>query len=311
MPLQVGGFGEPKKARVRKYVVGLYCGAAYHEVPFAQQQDCEVVRLYDVESDMCKLAELFFRRGGPRGDVVKQFDIRAETVPELHADVLSAVPEGERQWLHLNAGLPCNDGSKVNPRRDENRLIEHVATFFIIVQRMRSSFEKVTWFVEDVNCSAFVMAMKGLFPGAAHVVVDSARFTPERRVRAYFASPEFDLDALLQLDGGCTVEKWLQLDSKNGPYEMRSGSSGSKANCTWLSVARHAPTLTSNGLLGRNARTGEEWRVPSATMEAMRSLEPLPHTGDSIVARRKAVSRAITGQVSRAIAAQLRVLKPM
>ena len=64
MPLQVGGFGKPKKARVRKYVVGLYCGAAYHEVPFAQQKECEVVRLYDVESDMCKLAELFFRRGG-------------------------------------------------------------------------------------------------------------------------------------------------------------------------------------------------------------------------------------------------------
>ena len=289
MPLQVGGFGKPKKARVRKYVVGLYCGAAYHEVPFAQQQECEVVRLYDVESDMCKLAELFFRRGGLRGDVVKQFDIRAETVPELHAYVvLSAVPEGERQWLHLNAGLPCNDGSKVIPRRDENnRLIEHVATFFIIVQRMRSSFEKVAWFVEDVNCLAFVMSMKGLFPGAAHVVVDSARFTPERWVRAYFASPEFDLDALLQLDGGCTVEKWLQLDSKKGPCEMRSGSSGSKANCTWLSVARHAPTLTSNGLLVETrapVRSGacraRPWRQCAAL-----SLSPTQETALSLAAR--------------------------
>ena len=84
MPLQVGGFGKPKKARVRKYVVGLYCGAAYHEVPFAQQQDCEVVRLYDAESDMCKLAELFFRRGGPRGDVVKQFDRKLDIGDIVH-----------------------------------------------------------------------------------------------------------------------------------------------------------------------------------------------------------------------------------
>ena len=41
---------------------------------------------------------------------------------------------------------------------------------------------------------------------------------------------------------------------------MRSGSSGSKSNCAWLSIEQQAPTLTSNGLLMRNERTGAEWR---------------------------------------------------
>ena len=36
----------------------------------------------------------------------------------------------------------------------------------------------------------------------------------------------FDLTKLTELDGGCTVEEWFKLDAKNGPYEMRSGSSG-------------------------------------------------------------------------------------
>ena len=50
---------EPAKANETKFVVGMYCGAAYHDWAFAGVDGCEVVRLYDVESDMRRLAKLF------------------------------------------------------------------------------------------------------------------------------------------------------------------------------------------------------------------------------------------------------------
>ena len=50
---------EPAKANETKFVVGMYCGAAYHDWVFAGVGGCEVVRLYDVERDMCRLAKLF------------------------------------------------------------------------------------------------------------------------------------------------------------------------------------------------------------------------------------------------------------
>ena len=69
---------EPEKSHETKFVVGMYCGAAYHDWAFAGVDGCEVVRLYDVESDMCRLAKLFFdRRRGRGGGVVRQLDIRA------------------------------------------------------------------------------------------------------------------------------------------------------------------------------------------------------------------------------------------
>ena len=49
---------EPAKANETKFVVGMYCGAAYHDWAFAGVDGCEVVRLYDVERDMCRLAKL-------------------------------------------------------------------------------------------------------------------------------------------------------------------------------------------------------------------------------------------------------------
>ena len=131
--------------------------------------------------------------------------------------------------------------------------------------------------------------MKALFPECAHEVVDSANFSGERRKRAYFSSPEFDLTKLQSLTGGCTVEEWFHLDPAAGPYEMRSGTSGSKATARWHGVARPAPTLTSNGLLARNVRTGEEWRVPTQAKESLRGLPALPPTQvPSISARRAA-----------------------
>ena len=57
----------------RKNVVGLFCGAAFHDVVFARVPGCDVVRLYDWEVRMRKLACLFF----PEEGVVKGMDIRA------------------------------------------------------------------------------------------------------------------------------------------------------------------------------------------------------------------------------------------
>ena len=58
----------------RKCVVGLFCGAAFHDVVFARVPGCDVVRLYDWEVRMRKLACFFF----PEEGVVKGMAIRAE-----------------------------------------------------------------------------------------------------------------------------------------------------------------------------------------------------------------------------------------
>ena len=153
----------------------------------------------------------------------------------------------------------------------------------------------MAWFAENVVCGPFVATMKALFPDSVHEVIDSDRFTAEQRKRAYFASPEFDLTKLAELDGGCTVEEWFKLDAKNVPYEMRSGSSGTKESTTWHSVARRAPTFTSNGPIARNVRTGEVRRVPTKAMEALRSLPALPASlKPAVLVRCQAASRAVS-----------------
>ena len=120
---------------------------------------------------------------------------------------------------------------------------------FIVVQRLRAKCRKVAWFAENVVCAEFVGTMKVLFPEAKFVVVNHASFSAENRKRAYFASAEFDLTALTRLTGTCTVAEFFDIDQGRGPYFMRSGSSGSKSNCVWLSIDQQAPTtLTSNGL---------------------------------------------------------------
>ena len=70
-----------------------------------------------------------------------------------------------------------------------------MATFFILIQRLQAKYRKVTWFAENVVCAEFVDAMKALFPEANCALVNHASFSAERRKRAYFATPEFDLTA--------------------------------------------------------------------------------------------------------------------
>ena len=85
----------------RKNVVGLFCGAAFHDAVFARVPGCDVVRLYDWGVRMRKLACLFF----PEESVVKEMDIRAGNIGALEADVGLAVPAADA-WVHVNAGLP-------------------------------------------------------------------------------------------------------------------------------------------------------------------------------------------------------------
>ena len=123
-----GGGLEPELPR--KNVVGLFCGAAFHDVVFARVPGCDVVRLHDWEVRMGKrkLACLFFPEEGLVK--VKGMDIRSENIGALEAGVGMAVPAADA-WVHVNAGLPCQDGSKANRRRKPAQLREHVATFFI------------------------------------------------------------------------------------------------------------------------------------------------------------------------------------
>ena len=183
---------------------------------------------------------------------------------------------------------------------------EHVAMFFIVVQWLRAKYRKVAWFAENVVCAEFIGTMKVLFPEAKFEVVNHASFSAERRTRAYFASAEFDLTALMRLTSTCTVAEFFDIGQGRGPYLMRSGSSGSKSNCAWLFIDQQAPTLASNGLLMRNERTGSEWRGPSDDTAKLRSLSALPKsTTPDVTARRCAVARAVDGKVSREIARQL------
>ena len=129
--------------------------------------------------------------------------------------------------------LSCQDGSKANRRRDPARLREHVATFFIVVQRLRAKYRKVAWFAGNVVCAEFIGTMKVLFPEAKFAVVNHASFSADRHKRAYFASAEFDLIALARLTGTCTAAEFFDIDQARGPCLMRSGSSGSKSNCAW------------------------------------------------------------------------------
>ena len=123
----------------RKFAVGLFCGGAFHDAAFTRVGGCDVVRLYDWELRMRRVARSFF----PEEGVVRDMDIRAGNVGVLEADIGSAVPADDG-WLHLNAGLPWQDSSKANRRRHPARLREHVATFFIVVQRLRAKYRKIS-----------------------------------------------------------------------------------------------------------------------------------------------------------------------
>ena len=93
--MPMGGEGSARPKVTRKSVVGLFCGGAFHDVAFTRVGGCKVVKLYDWELRMRKVARSFF----PEEGVVRDMDIRAENVGVLMADIGSAVPADD--WLKM------------------------------------------------------------------------------------------------------------------------------------------------------------------------------------------------------------------
>ena len=178
--MSADGQGELEPEVPRKKVVGLFCGAAFHDVVFARVSGCDVVRLYDWELRMRKLACLFF----PKRGVVKEMDIRAENIGALEADIGLAVPAADA-WVHVNAGLPCQDGSKVNFRRKPAQLREHrsplerralVAPAHLLSpqQQQRAKHRR-----RGRICAAFAHATSSMWPSAhPHTLVVASHPCP-------------------------------------------------------------------------------------------------------------------------------------
>ena len=148
----MGGAGlarpEVTFAQVRRGIVlwSVVCGGAFLDAAFTRVGGCDVVRPYDWELRMRKVVRSFF----PEEGVVRDMDLRAGNVGVLEADIDRRCLPTAGCWLHLNAGLPCQDDSKANRRPHPARLREHVATLFIAVQRLRAKYRKVAWFAENV-----------------------------------------------------------------------------------------------------------------------------------------------------------------
>ena len=234
------------------------------------------MRLFDFDARMCALARLFFPDETLFGS--STFGLRAWGRWLLMLSPLCRTPI-DSGCTSTQVCLATMEAKRI--RAATRRPVEAAGARRDVLLRRTAptgAFREGDVFAENVVCESFVATLKALFPDSVHEVIDSGRFTAEHRKRAYFASPKLDLTKLTELDGGCTLEEWFKLDAKNGPCEMRSGSSGTKESTTWHSAARRrrAPTLTSNGLIARNVRTGEVRRVPTKAMEALRGLPALP-----------------------------------
>ena len=278
------------------HVVSLYCGGGYHDIPFENAKG-NVVLGVDNEKRMLECFEHFH----PNATTLNM-TLKVGAVDAVLGAIRGRVPSTER--LHLNACLPCNYSSGASGRRRHHLTTEHVLILFDIIEVLKLEYS-LTWFSENINVTAYVTPMRMLFPSAQYVAVCSSRFSFEKRKRAYFASgPPIDLNALLDLQGGGTVQDCFKL--RPGEYEMKSGSTKYLAHEeSWRDVTRPAPTLTTNGLyLRRVDGTLHPWLVPGPALAKLRCLRA-PPTKLTVVAQRQAVSRAVTGTVSQVIARQV------
>ena len=107
-----GGESADAPAATEVDVFGLYCGGAFHELPFQRPGICGVRRVHDIDRAMLSVARGFLEVGAV-SNMVNNMTIRAESVHELVADMESAAVAST--WVHVNAGIPCGDGSKANP----------------------------------------------------------------------------------------------------------------------------------------------------------------------------------------------------
>lgn len=289
--------GTVAAAAVLVYVVSLYCGAGYLDLPF-ETRTSKVVLGIDFESDMRACFQAFH----PNARVLNM-NIGLHNVVDVIRAIRELVPPGAR--LHLNACLPCNHSSGTSGKRKHYLTQYHVVVLYDIVQLLDPLYA-LTWFSENINAAAFKDPMKRLFPSAQHVVMCSSHFSCERRTRAYFASGSpIDLRALHCLkNAGGTVRSCFSLP--DGVYEMKSASTKYlKHEQSWKDVNAPSPTLTTNGLyLRRRDGTVHPWLLPGWALAQLRGLRP-PPTFMNVVPQRKAVSRAVTHAVSVVVARQV------
>ena len=278
------------------YVVSLYCGAGYHDLPF-ETSTSSVVLGIDFEQEMRACFSAFH----PKARVLN-IDIGLPTIGQVIEAIRQLVPLGSR--LHVNACLPCNHSSGASGNRNHYMTRYHVVVFFDIVRLLRPLYA-LSWFSENINVRAFKEPMKLLFPSAQHVVLCSSKCSFERRNRAYFASgAPIDLGALRALGAGGTVQACFNLP--DGVYEMKSASTKYLAHePSWKDVNSPSPTLTTNGLyLRRRDGTRHPWLLPGWALAQLRCLPPPPPCLN-VVPQRRAVSRAVTAAVSVAVAEQV------
>ena len=289
--------GTVAAAAVLVYVVSLYCGAGYLDLPFETGRS-KVVLGIDFETDMRACFQAFH----PNVRVLNM-NIGPHNVVDVIRAIRELVPPGGR--LHLNACLPCNHSSGTSGKRKHYLTQYHVVVLYDIVQLLDPLYA-LTWFSENINAAAFKDPMKRLFPSAQHVVMCSSHFSSERRTRAYFASGSpIDLRALHCLkNAGGTVRSCFSLP--DGVYEMKSASTKYlEHEQSWKDVNAPSPTLTTNGLyLRRRDGTVHPWLLPGWALAQLRGLRP-PPTFMNVVPQRKAVSRAVTHAVSVVVARQV------
>ena len=288
--------GPGAAAAVLVYVVSLYCGAGYLDLPFETVRS-KVVLGIDFETDMRACFQAFH----PNARVLNM-NIGLKTVVDVIRAIRELVPPGAR--LHLNACLPCNHSSGTSGTRKHYLTQYHVVVLYDIVQLLDPVYA-LTWFSENINSAAFTDPMKRLFPSAQHVIVCSSHFSCERRTRAYFASGSpIDLRALHCLNAGGTVQSCFSLP--DGVYQMKSASTKHlKHEPSWVDVNAPSPTLTTNGLyLRRRDGTVRPWLLPGWALAQLRDLPPPPSFLNK-VPQRKAVSRAVTNAVSVVVARQV------
>ena len=111
--------GTGAAAAVLVYVVSLYCGAGYLDLPFETGRSKVVLRI-NFETDMRACFQAFH----PNARVLNM-NIGLQTVVDVIRAIRELVPPGAR--LHLKACLPCNHSSGTSGKR-KHYSISHSTT---------------------------------------------------------------------------------------------------------------------------------------------------------------------------------------
>ena len=290
----------------RKFVVGLFCGGAFHEVAFTPGWAgamCDVVRLCDWELRTRKVSRSLF----PEEGVVRDMDIRAGNVGVLEAGISLVVPTDG--WLHLNAqcgaslpgwqqGKPTTGSSALARAR---RNVLHCGTAVAceepeggIVRRERGMCG-----VHRHNEGAVPgRKVRSGGPCLIQCGAPQARIFCQRGVRPHRA------DAI---DGHLHCRRVLR--HRSGPWPVLDAQRLLRFIAE-LRLALHRPAGTDTDVervahAQRAHRLGVA-RCPSDDTAKLRSLAALPKsTTADVTARRCAVAMVVDGKVLHEVARQL------